>query len=201
MRTAGAANWTTELENELRALWASGKPASEIAELMGNGFTRNSIIGKARRLDLEHRRSPILPRLEPKERKARRNERQREYRKTHKPEPQPRASRSNVLRRAPKKKETPRRAVVYRPDTGATDAELVQGWLAQNGGARRFERGASGDELAMRSYLRERGYETGYRQGKLFLMRSGRPRLLPYKDMVLLVDELRAAEGLTRIAA
>lgn len=200
MRTPGAGNWTLELENELRALWASGKPASEIAELMGNGLTRNAIIGKARRLDLAHRRSPILPRMEPDERKARRNERQREYRKTHKPEPKPRAPRSNVLGRV-SQKTVPRHRVVYRPNTGTSDAELVQGWLAQNGGARRFETGASGDELAMRSYLRDRGYETNYRQGKLFLMGRGRPRALTYKDMVALVDDLRVAEGLMRIAA
>jgi len=197
MRTPGASNWTPELENELRALWASGKPASQIAALMGDGLTRNSIIGKAHRLGLARRRSPIRPRMAPDERRARRNERQREYRKTHKPEP--RQARSNVLGRVSQKK--PRHAVVYRPTAGTNDAELVQGWLAQNGGARRFETGASGDELAMRDYLRKRGYETAYSKGKIYLKGRGRPRLLTHEGLVALVDDLRAAEGLLRIAA
>lgn len=201
MRTPGAANWTAELEDQLRELWAAGDSASKIAAIMGGGLTRNSIIGKAHRLGLEPRRSPVdksRPPMSPEQAHQRRLELQRKRRKENGPEP--RASRSNVSRQ-PRAKTIPRPRVVYRPDTGANDAELVQGWLTLNGGARRFERGASSDELAMRDYLRKRGYETAYRHGKLFLKGSGRPRLLPYKEMVALVDDLRAAEGLQRIAA
>jgi hypothetical protein len=196
MRTAGASNWTPELEDELRVHWASGAPASKIAAMMGGGLTRNSIIGKASRLGLDHRRSPILPRLEPGEARARRNELQRQ-RRANAPK-QPKVRKPALPRRA-KKVIVPRR-VVYQPDTGASDAELVQGWLAMNG-PRRFERGASGDEMAMRSYLHARGYETTYRQGKLYLIGRGRPRLLTYKDLVAFVDEIRVSEGLQRIAA
>lgn len=57
MRTKGAANWTPEREDELRVLWATGEPASEIAAIMGGGLTRNSIIGKAHRLKLAKRRT------------------------------------------------------------------------------------------------------------------------------------------------
>jgi hypothetical protein len=196
MRTAGAANWTAEREDQLRELWATGESASKIAAIMGEGLTRNSIIGKASRLGLDHRRSPILPRLEPGEARARRNELQRQ-RRANAPK-QPKVRKPALPRRA-KKVIVPRR-VVYQPDTGASDAELVQGWLAMNG-PRRFERGASGDEMAMRSYLHARGYETTYRQGKLYLIGRGRPRLLTYKDLVAVVDEIRVSEGLQRIAA
>lgn len=56
MRTAGAANWPSELEDQLRLLWASGESASKIASIMGRGLTRNSIIGKAHRMHLPARR-------------------------------------------------------------------------------------------------------------------------------------------------
>lgn len=201
MRTPGASNWTTERENALRELWATGMSAAKIARRMGDGLTRNSIIGKAHRLELEPRRSPVdksKPPMSREQAHQRKLELQRKRRKENGPER--RAPRSNVARHSPAKT-IPRHRVVYRPESAANDAELVQGWLALNGGARRFERGASGDELAMRDYLRQRGYETAYRQGKLFLKGRGRPRLLTYKDMVALVDDLRAAEGLLRIAA
>ena len=45
---------------QLRALWAKGLPASKIAAEMRNGLTRNAIIGKARRLGLPPRKSPIV---------------------------------------------------------------------------------------------------------------------------------------------
>lgn len=57
MRTPGAANWTAELEDQLRELWATGDSASKIAAIMGGGLTRNSIIGKANRLKLAKRRT------------------------------------------------------------------------------------------------------------------------------------------------
>lgn len=85
MRTAGASNWTSALEDELRAHWESGLSASKIAALMGGGLTRNSVIGKARRMGLEHRRSPVdrsRPRLTPEEAHQRKLERQRGYRRS-----------------------------------------------------------------------------------------------------------------------
>ena len=95
MRTKGAANWTPELEDELRVHWASGEPASRIAAMMGRGLTRNAVIGKASRMGLNHRKSPILPRLAPDDARARRNELQRQRRgskprqfKPHKPRAQ-----------------------------------------------------------------------------------------------------------------
>lgn len=52
--------WTEETEAELRRLWAEGMSAGKIALAMG-GASRNSIIGKAHRLGLETRPSPIRP--------------------------------------------------------------------------------------------------------------------------------------------
>ncbi|MEA2782597.1 MAG: GcrA cell cycle regulator [Rhodospirillaceae bacterium] len=50
--------WTNERIEELRRLWTQGQTASRIAELLG-GITRNAVIGKAHRLGLRGRPSPI----------------------------------------------------------------------------------------------------------------------------------------------
>ena len=47
-------SWTSERVSKLRALWKKGHTASQIAALIG-GTTRNAVIGKAYRLNLEAR--------------------------------------------------------------------------------------------------------------------------------------------------
>ena len=47
-------SWTPEREEKLKELWKKGHTASKIAELIGN-TTRNAIIGKAHRLNLQAR--------------------------------------------------------------------------------------------------------------------------------------------------
>ena len=47
-------SWTPERENKLKELWKKGHTASEIAALIGD-TTRNAIIGKAHRLNLQAR--------------------------------------------------------------------------------------------------------------------------------------------------
>ena len=47
-------SWTTEREKKLKELWKKGHTASQIASIIGN-TTRNAIIGKAHRLNLEAR--------------------------------------------------------------------------------------------------------------------------------------------------
>ena len=47
-------SWTPERENKLKELWKKGHTASEIANLIGD-TTRNAVIGKAHRLNLEAR--------------------------------------------------------------------------------------------------------------------------------------------------
>ena len=49
-------SWTSERENKLKELWKKGHTASQIAGLIG-GITRNAVIGKAHRLNLEARAS------------------------------------------------------------------------------------------------------------------------------------------------
>ncbi len=51
--------WTDGKIAQLCQLWGSGKSASEIAELLGDGISRNAVIGKAHRLGLSGRPSPI----------------------------------------------------------------------------------------------------------------------------------------------
>jgi GcrA cell cycle regulator len=51
-------SWTDERIDRLRALWSNGVPASQIAEDLG-GVSRNAVIGKAHRLGLQARPSPV----------------------------------------------------------------------------------------------------------------------------------------------
>ena len=51
--------WTEAMMDTLKLLWSEGKPASEIAEILGQDISRNSVIGKAHRLGLSGRPSPI----------------------------------------------------------------------------------------------------------------------------------------------
>ena len=53
--------WTEERTTLLRTLWLQGQTASQIAERLG-GVTRNAVIGKAHRLGLSSRPSPIRQR-------------------------------------------------------------------------------------------------------------------------------------------
>ncbi len=47
-------SWTSEKVEKLKELWSKGHTASQIAELLGD-TTRNAVIGKAHRLNLEAR--------------------------------------------------------------------------------------------------------------------------------------------------
>jgi len=49
-------SWTSEREEKLKELWKKGHTASQIATLIG-ATTRNAVIGKAHRLNLEARAS------------------------------------------------------------------------------------------------------------------------------------------------
>lgn len=51
-------SWTDERVSLLTKLWGEGKTAAEIAKELG-GVTRNAVIGKAHRLKLSNRVSPI----------------------------------------------------------------------------------------------------------------------------------------------
>ena len=51
-------SWTEERIEKLKALWTQGMTASQIADELG-GVSRNAVIGKAHRLDLQSRPSPV----------------------------------------------------------------------------------------------------------------------------------------------
>jgi GcrA cell cycle regulator len=51
-------SWTDERINQLKSLWENGLTASQIAEELG-GVSRNAVIGKAHRLGLKSRPSPV----------------------------------------------------------------------------------------------------------------------------------------------
>jgi GcrA cell cycle regulator len=61
-------SWTDERIDRLKAMWTKGATASQIAEELG-GVSRNAVIGKAHRLGLESRPSPVKA-GEEKEKKA-----------------------------------------------------------------------------------------------------------------------------------
>jgi GcrA cell cycle regulator len=51
-------SWTDQRIDQLKALWEKGLTASQIAEELG-GVSRNAVIGKAHRLGLKSRPSPV----------------------------------------------------------------------------------------------------------------------------------------------
>ena len=48
-------SWTPEREEKLKQLWKKGHSGSQIARLLGDGATRNSVLGKSFRLKLQSR--------------------------------------------------------------------------------------------------------------------------------------------------
>lgn len=53
-------SWTDERIEHLKKMWHEGATASQIADELG-GVSRNAVIGKAHRLGLEQRPSPVKP--------------------------------------------------------------------------------------------------------------------------------------------
>jgi GcrA cell cycle regulator len=53
-------SWTDERIERLKSMWEKGMTASQIAEDLG-GVSRNAVIGKAHRLGLQARPSPVKP--------------------------------------------------------------------------------------------------------------------------------------------
>lgn len=88
-----AGGWTEERVNRLKQLWQEGLSASQIAGRLGQGCTRNAVIGKVNRLKLSGRRlytrrndpPPIARQRRPKQPRA--NKPVRNDRVTIRPEP------------------------------------------------------------------------------------------------------------------
>lgn len=53
-------SWTEERIQTLKTMWEGGQTASQIVEALG-GVSRNAVIGKAHRLGLQSRPSPVVP--------------------------------------------------------------------------------------------------------------------------------------------
>ena len=51
-------SWTDERIETLKTMWEGGQTASQIADALG-GVSRNAVIGKAHRLGLQARPSPV----------------------------------------------------------------------------------------------------------------------------------------------
>jgi GcrA cell cycle regulator len=58
-------SWTEERIGTLKTMWEAGQTASQIAEALG-GVSRNAVIGKAHRLGLQSRPSPVVTKEEAK---------------------------------------------------------------------------------------------------------------------------------------
>jgi GcrA cell cycle regulator len=56
-------SWTDERIDTLKTMWEAGQTASQIAEALG-GVSRNAVIGKAHRLGLQSRPSPVTTKEE-----------------------------------------------------------------------------------------------------------------------------------------
>ena len=50
-------SWTEEKVSQLRELWDQGLPTSQIGKILD--FSKNAVVGKAHRIGLERRPSPI----------------------------------------------------------------------------------------------------------------------------------------------
>lgn len=59
-------SWTPERIEKLQSLWEKGLSASQIADELGDGVSRNAVIGKAHRLGLKARPSPVKTEAEPR---------------------------------------------------------------------------------------------------------------------------------------
>jgi GcrA cell cycle regulator len=63
-------SWNDENVSRLRELWDQGLPTAQIGKLLG--FTKNAVVGKAHRIGLERRPSPIRrTAIKPDRKKAR----------------------------------------------------------------------------------------------------------------------------------
>jgi GcrA cell cycle regulator len=116
-------SWTDERIETLKKMWDSGLTATQIAEELG-GVSRNAVIGKAHRLGLPARPSPVKPN-EPKAAPAPR------------PEPAPSAAPAAAAPAAqPAQPAAPRPEPVAKPEpTGPTMRSVGPGgFLRQNPG-------------------------------------------------------------------
>lgn len=190
--------WAPEAEDTLRQLWnVESMTASECAKVLG--VTRNAVIGKVHRMKLSRRPNPLLKKLAADKRAQNRRETQQRYRQSHPQPPKVRNAKSN-LPRVSSARVVRKPVVVATPERNVNDTALIASWLEQNGGARRFERSATGDPPMMALWLCARGYQVTLSITKAKPIRvtdpSGKLHNMSLRRLQELVDSVRAAEGL-----
>lgn len=79
-------------------------------------------------------------------------------------------------------------------------SDIVKAYVARNG-VRRFEAGTSGDYLAVKTFLAERGYTlTTYGRASTYIIKApgqrGRPKSIGWSKVIEFVDGLRQKDGL-----
>lgn len=111
-------DWTEDRISKLRALWAVGLTTAQIARVLNT--SKNSVIGKAHRLELQGRPSPIVKAGTPSKRAyVRRSQSKRVVRATMQAVPttsKPKVTRMNVEPFVPPPAPPPR-VVVLRPNS------------------------------------------------------------------------------------
>jgi GcrA cell cycle regulator len=60
----GKTTWSDERVELLKEIWGAGKTAAQIAQELGDGLTRNAVIGKAHRLGLSGRVAPVQKKVD-----------------------------------------------------------------------------------------------------------------------------------------
>jgi len=113
-------SWTDERIERLKAMWTKGATASQIADDLG-GVSRNAVIGKAHRLGLESRPSPVKP-GEEKEKKA-----------TAKAPPAPKAAKPSAAPKAAPPAPQPRESSPEESRSGFAAAPAPSSKLAEPG--------------------------------------------------------------------
>lgn len=109
--------WTDERVELLKKLWLEGLSASQIASELGDGITRNAVIGKVHRLKLSGRAKPVAtaPRV----------------RTTPRSPAIPRRSAGGSFGRGPAFSAMPKRAPLGAPTVGATALKIDEEVVAE----------------------------------------------------------------------
>ncbi|MCA1749308.1 MAG: GcrA family cell cycle regulator [Parasphingopyxis sp.] len=92
--------WTDERIDQLKKLWEKGMTASQIADELG-GVSRNAVIGKAHRLGLKSRPSPVKATAQKKKAASKPKDKARPKAKPAAKQPAPRPSESKPAAPAP----------------------------------------------------------------------------------------------------
>ena len=183
--------WTPARDAKVAEMLRDGKTAKEIGEELG--LSRNAIIGRVTRSDelkaIGFSRSPG------------------QHKDTKQGKPSNR-HRRRLVRVPAARKSGPLSIVALRtveaPLTRqpGSVSEMVDRWIAERGGPRRFESGASADYFAVQNFLGAHGVSLSAERGRYRLAHGrGRPRVVGWKDVLAVVDEIRAGNGLQPIMA